>query len=477
MGGIMSEDKVTDGRDFCETKTCAEAPPPARAMGWRELYLKEDWWAIYLGLGITIVALLAFLNGSKLVQTLSINPGGLKWTTLGQVGAYFSANIGTYLLQMLCWLVIFGATTRIMGMKLSEFIPSFIILYLLSIVMFTISGWAHAAQYNLEPPLVALILGLIIANIIRVPKWMDSGFRVEYYIKTGIVLLGATFPITLVLTAGPYALIQATFISVATCLVIYFAATKIFGLDKRLGAVMGVGGAVCGVSGSMAAASAVGAKKDYMYISVTLVVVWALVMILFIPFVSRALGLPAGVAGAWVGTSEFADAAGFAAATAYGHMAGNENAAIQGFTLMKVIGRDMWIGIWSFVFAMIACLKWEKEECQTRPNAMEIWWRFPKFVIGFLVASLFMTLLTAGYSQAAFNGVVKPGLIMPIVSLRTWAFIFCFLSIGLTTRFRELKSSGLKPFIAFTIGVAVNVVLGFVLSVYVFGGHWAALGK
>ncbi|MDA8088297.1 MAG: putative sulfate exporter family transporter, partial [Nitrospiraceae bacterium] len=300
---------------------------------------------------------------------------------------------------------------------------------------------------------------------------------VEYYIKTGIVLFGATFPITLIVSAGPVALFQATLISVSTCLVIYFMATKVFGLDKRFGSVLGVGGAVCGVSASMAIASSVGAKKDYLYTTVTLVVVYALIMILFIPFVSKALGLHPGIAGAWVGTSEFADAAGFAAATAYGKMAGNENAAIQGFTLMKVIGRDMWIGIWSFIFALIACLKWEKEECGTTPNAMEIWWRFPKFVIGFLAASLFMTAVTAGYASADFGKVVKPGLILPIVSLRTWAFIFCFLSIGLTTRFRELKSAGLKPFLAFTTGVVVNVVLGFVLSVYVFGGHWSALGK
>ncbi len=144
---------------------------------------------------------------------------------------------------------------------------------------------------------------------------------------------------------------------------------------------------------------------------------------------------------------------------------------------MKVIGRDMWIGIWSFIFAMIACFKWEKEECGTRPNAMEIWWRFPKFVIGFFAASLFMTVLTSGYSPADFNGSVKPGLILPIVSLRTWAFIFCFLSIGLTTRFRELKATGVRPFLSFTVGVLVNVALGFILSVYVFGNYWMNLGK
>ena len=463
--------------DYCETEVCVEEAPPAPTpMGWKELYLKEDWWAIYLGIGLMLVTIIAYFLGSNIIKSLTINPGGLKWSSFGQLLGHFQQNIHLYLLQLLVWLVIFGVSTRIMGVKLSQFLPSFIILYILSVIMFSISGWVNAARYNLEPPLVALILGLILANVLPLPKWLDSGFRVEYYIKTGIVLLGATFPVTLILTAGPVALLQATIISVSTCLVIYFTATKFFGLDKRLASVIGVGGSVCGVSASMAIASSVKAKKEDLYTSVTLVVVWALVMIIILPFVSKLLNLAPGVAGAWIGTSEFADAAGFAAASTYGKMVGNENAAIQGFTLMKVIGRDMWIGIWSFVFAMIACLKWEKEECGIRPSAMEIWWRFPKFVIGFFLATFLMTGITTGYSTAVFNSTVKPNLIMPLVSIRTWTFIFCFLSIGLTTRFRELKAAGWKPFGAFTTGVAVNFILGFLLSVFVFGGYWSALG-
>ena len=81
--------------------------------------------------------------------------------------------------------------------------------------------------------------------------------------------------------------------------------------------------------------------------------------------------------------AELAFAAGFAAATTYGKMAGNEDAAIKSFTLMKVIGRDLWIGIWSLVFATIATLVWEKGQSGRKPDAREIWWRFPKFVIGF----------------------------------------------------------------------------------------------
>ena len=446
-----------------------------KKLGWRELYLKEDWWAVWIGLGLMVIAILLFVNGSTVLKSLAINPGGLKWSSWGQLQDHFTQNAHLYLLQFIAWLVIFGASARVMGIKLSEFIPSFVFLYLLSIVMFAISGWAKAAEFNMEPPLVALVLGLVLANLFRLPAWLDSALRVEYFIKLGIVLLGATFPITLVLTAGPVAIAQATVISLATCLTIFFIATRVFGLDRRLAAVIGVGGSVCGVSASMAIAASVGAKKEHLYTSVTLVVGWALVMILILPFISRALNLHPGVAGAWIGTSEFADAAGFAAASAYGKMAGNEDVAIKAFTLMKVIGRDLWIGIWSFAWALVATLVWEGKERGTKPDVREVWWRFPKFVIGFFVASLLMTMVTNSYSIADFNNVVKPGLILPLVSLRTWAFIFCFLSIGLTTRFRDLAPVGWKTFSAFSLGVLMNVVLGYILSVYVFGSYWSNL--
>ena len=86
-----------------------------------------------------------------------------------------------------------------------------------------------------------------------------------------------------------------------------------------------------------------------------------------------------------------------------------------------------------------------------------------------------MTVFTGSFSTADFNSTVRPNVLLPLVSLRTWAFIFCFLSIGLTTRFRDLQAVGWKSFWAFTIGVAVNVVLGYILSVIVFGGYWASI--
>lgn len=195
------------------------------------------------------------------------------------------------------------------------------------------------------------------------------------------------------------------------------------------------------------------------------------------------LHLPTGVAGAWIGTSEFADAAGIAAAQAYGGfagkidgIAGTTDQALQAFTLMKVVGRDMWIGIWAFVLAIVATTRWETSPAGNRPDVREIRHRFPKFVIGFLVTSAIVTAATGHYTLQDYNKIAVPGLVGPIKDLRSWAFIFCFFSIGLTTRFRDLAVAGRTPFVAFSAGVAVNVLLGFALSVYVFGTYWASLG-
>jgi uncharacterized membrane protein YadS len=192
-----------------------------------------------------------------------------------------------------------------------------------------------------------------------------------------------------------------------------------------------------------------------------------------LPLVSRALGLPTGVAGAWIGTSEFADAAGLAAAQTYsgyagqGGITGTPEAAVQAFTLMKVIGRDVWIGVWALVLSIIATTRWENDGVTSRADAGEIWRRFPKFVIGFLIASVIVSLAARGLSYDAYKKTLTPEFVAPLQGLRNWAFIFCFLSIGLTTRLRDLATAGARPFYAFTAGVVVNVILGYILSTMV----------
>ncbi len=445
----------------------------------------EDWWAVLLGLGLVALGYALFESGSSLSWLAVVPPS---WSTPHQLLAHFAANWERYAAQFLVWLVIISVALVTLGYRLRETIPGFLFLYIVSVVIFAIGQWADAIHYNLEPPLVALILGLVLANFGVLPRGLDAAFRVEFYVKLGIVLLGATLPFTLIVWAGPVALIQASIVSVVTFLVI-FALARTLGLDPRFAATLGVGGAVCGVSAAIAVAAAVGARKQDAPVVISIVIVWAIVMIFALPLVSSALDLPAGVGGAWIGTSEFADAAGLAAAQAYGDIAAHVRSAASGgaapaiadqsiaaFTLMKVVGRDIWIGVWAVILSIVATTRWETTGIENRGKASEIWRRFPKFVIGFIIASAFITLVAQQVGHAQFGKVLNPNLIVPIKNLRTWAFAFGFLSIGLTMRFRELASAGLKPVIAFSFGVVVNVALGFVLSALVFGAYWATLG-
>ena len=440
---------------------------------------REDWLAVIIGVGLIAAAVALFSNGAS-IRWIAIAPQ--KWSHLSEVGAQLHDHAVQFAALFALWAAVFSVATSALGYRTREFLGTFALVYLVSVALYFLGLWDQAARYSLEPPLVGLVLGLLVSNTLGLPAWTQAGLRVELYIKTGIVLLGTGLPLTLIAWAGPVALLQAGIVSVVTFGVIYLAATGL-GLDRRLAAVLGTGGAVCGVSASIAISGAVGARKEHAPISISLVVFWAIALILVLPLVARSLGLSTGVAGAWIGTSELADATGLAAAQIYGGFAGkvagisgNADAAVNAFTLMKVIGRDVWIGVWAFVLSIVATTLWQSEGAQ-RADAAQIWRRFPKFVLGFLLASVLVTLVSRGYSYADYKKLVLPSLVTPLQSLRIWAFTFTFLSIGLTTRIRDFAAVGVRPFYAFTAGVVVNVVLGYVLSTHVFVDFWTRLGQ
>jgi uncharacterized membrane protein YadS len=540
-----------------DSKNAASQSPS----GFEKLWKTEDWWAVWLGLLIVVVALAVYAGGSS-IKGWAVVPGG--WADTAGLVKDFGTNIGSYIVVFLMFAVVFTLSMAIMGRKVAEFVPGFIILFLGSMAMLYLAGWKVMKEYDLGAPLLALLIGLIIGNIIKMPEWFKTSLRTEYYIKTGIVLLGATLPLTLIFTAGPFAFLQATIVSVTTWLTIYLAATKLFGLEKQFGAVLGAGGAVCGVSASIAVGGAVKAKKDHIAIGIGVVSIWAIIMIFALTFITKAMiptMLSPGEAGAWVGTSEFADAAGFAVVAEIANKYGDS--AINAFTLMKVIGRDIWIGIWCLVLSIVSVMFWEKQSggASQRIGAGIIWERFPKFVLGFFAASIIMSFIAAAppadyvgkakkvdtfkssaesikydadfstftppaaladrFSYDAATGGISfrghmtleehdalraaiaaddpdradklaalkqlrfksdwfaskltPDLISPIKKLREWAFVICFLGIGLSTRFAELATFGMRPFWAFTVGVLVNVPLGYFLSTVVFKNFWSKL--
>jgi len=532
---------------------------------------------VWLGLGVVFLALAVYFAGSS-IASWAVKPGG--WATLGDLGADVSKNLPRFLMIFTIFGAVFTLSMAVMGRNVRQFVPGFIILFLGSTAIFYLSAWDLVKKADLGAPLLALIVGLVIGNIVRLPEWFQTSLLTEYYIKTGIVLLGATLPLTLIFKAGPIAFVQATIVSVCTWLTIFFAATRIFGLDKQFGAVLGAGGAVCGVSASIAVGGAVKAKKDHIAISIAIVSVWAIVMILVLSIVVKwmvPVPISPGEAGAWTGTSEFADAAGFAVVAELstviesGGIRGengelmNPDDPINAFTLMKVIGRDIWIGIWCLILAVVSVVFWEKKDSSEKAvGAGIIWERFPKFVLGFFAASIIMTFvssrppadwvgtapLVGTYKSSAekivyaadfsdyevptelssrvkidddglayantgramtlhefevlksaipvddanrqdklgafkqlrfssdwFESDLRKKVITPIKNLRSWAFVLCFLCIGLSTRFADLLTFGLKPFWAFTFGVAVNVPVGYFLSTVVFSKFWSNISS
>ncbi len=548
--------------------------------GVRKLWTTEDYWAVWLGLGIVALALATYAGGGS-IRGWAVKPGS--WSSFAQLGADLGAHLGGIVAIFLVFGVVFTVSIALMGRRISEFIPGYILLFLGSTAVFYLSGWRLMQKADLGPPLLALLVGLVIGNVIQIPAWFRTALRTEYYIKTGIVLLGATLPLTLIWNAGWVAFLQATIVSVTTWLTIYLAATRLFGLEPQFGAVLGAGGAVCGVSASIAVGGAVKAHKDHIAIAIAVVSLWAIVMILILSVVLKFMvpaAISPGEAGAWVGTSEFADAAGFAVVAelsavierggivaAAGQPPLNADDPVNTFTLMKVIGRDIWIGIWCLILAIVSVVFWEgKDASQRAVGGGVIWERFPKFVLGFFAASIVMTGVTSrvpatwvgvapfegtfktkaetlrysadfsGYvvpEQLAGKVTIDPGsktlryasdgvpmtlrefdllkdaisaddagrrdkigafkqlhlasdwyasslmprVISPIKSLREWAFVLCFLCIGLSTRFADLMTFGLKPFWAFTIGVLVNVPLGYLLSTVVFSRFWSNISR
>src|SRR5579862_9691773 len=377
-----------------------------RSARWSDLVRQDDWWAIWIGLGLVVVAASLFAGGES-IKWIAIAPQ--KWSHWSDVWAQLQAHAVQFAALFALLAVLFGIGASALGFRASQFLPAFALVYAISLAIYFLGQWDQASHYNLEPPLVALALGLLVSNTVGVARWAQAGLRVEFFIKTGIVLLGAGLPLTLIAWAGPVAIVQAGIISLVTFAVIFFSG-RALGLDRRLAAVLGTGGAVCGVSGSIAVAGAVGAKKEQVSIAISLVVLWAIVMIFVLPLAARGLGLSTGVAGAWIGTSEFADAAGLAAAQTYGGYAGNvpgiagsASAAVNAFTLMKVIGRDVWIGVWAFVLSIVATTRWESTGVRGRAGAGEIWRRFPKFVLGFLIASAIITIVSRGYDYVSYK--------------------------------------------------------------------------
>ncbi len=416
---------------------------------WSSLWRKEDWWAVWLGFIILGLA-------SGRVVTWIPNIG--KWTT-DLSAAIIVGDIPYFVLLGIGILVLTSAA--ILGMKenVKRYWAGFPIVFLFSFLAFLLASQKQIKdQWGLEYAIWALVIGLLISNTVGTPRWLKPAVKTEMFIKIGLVLLGAEILFQKILTGGMFGMIQALLVVLLIWYLCYLLAVKV-GLTKSFASILATGVSICGVSAAIAAGGAVkGDPKEISY-TVSLVLLVAMPMLVFLPFIAKAIGLPDAVAGAWIGGTIDTTPAVVAAGALYSRTSMDVAAIVK-------MSQNVLIGVAAFVMALFWVFRVERRAGE-KPSAMEIWYKFPKFILGFIVASLVFSLLLVPILGAepvdVTLGVTK--------GLRGWFFALAFVCIGLETKFTELAKMGRgKPFAVFLVAQVCNILLTYFIAWALFGG-------
>lgn len=316
----------------------------------------------------------------------------------------------------------------------------------------------------IEYPVYAIVIGLlgnVVLTQLGVRERLSGGFRTEFFIKTGLVLLGASINFAVIVSAAGPAIVQAVVLITVVFGFTWWLGGRL-GLDAKLRALLSSAVSICGVSAAIAAAGAVQAKKEQLAYTASLVILFALPSIFLLPAAADALNLSPAVAGAWIGGNIDTTAA----VSAAGAIVGEE--ALQIATIVKTTQNAL-LGIVAVALTAYFAFRVERSADSARPKARELWERFPKFVLGFLAASIIATafIATVGSDTA------RP-LISTVNDLRTIFLILAFVSIGLEFRVAPLREAGWRPIGVFASATVVNLLVGLGLAVLLFSGFAAA---
>lgn len=349
-----------------------------------------------------------------------------------------------------------------MGQSWRQFPLAFLFVFVIAVLAFVLAGQKVVKHYNLEYALWALVVGLIVSNTIGTPKFARPAIRTEFYIKTGLVLLGAEVLFNRLLTLGTAGVFVSWVVTPIVLIGTYAFGQRVLKMESRsLNMVICADMSVCGVSAAIATAAACRAKKEELSLAIGLSLAFTVVMMVLMPPVVQWMGLGPVVGGAWIGGT--IDSTGAVAAA--GGMLGETALAVA--ATVKMI-QNILIGFVAFGVAVYWVTVVERSAGSPRPSAMEIWRRFPKFVLGFLGASLLFSALSAGSPtmQATTGAVIGD----TTETLRGWLFCLAFVSIGLETNFRELSRFfvGGKPLVLYVCGQALNLMLSLAMCWLVF---------
>lgn len=360
--------------------------------------------------------------------------------------------------------VFFGIGKAIMGESIGKFMVGFPVVFLIAVLAYMAETQSLMKYWGFGFPLWAIIFGLLISNTIGTPKWVQPAVATEFFIKTGLVLLGAEVLFNKILAIGKPGIFVAWICTPITLILTYWFGQKVVKMpSKTLNITISADMSVCGVSAAIATAAACRAKKEELTLAIGLSMVFTAVCMVAQPAFAKLVGLPQILAGAWMGSTIDSTGAVAAAGAFYG------DKALYVAATIKMI-QNVLIGVTAFCVAVYWC---SRVECT--PGAQvswwEVWYRFPKFVIGFIVASIVFSVIDQGMGADMSTVMVDQGVLRGFTRIaREWFFALAFASIGLETNFREFGEyfKGGKPVTLYVFGQSFQLMLTLIVAYIMF---------
>ncbi len=411
----------------------------------------QDWASVVAGFALILFVI---ITGYATSTPAFGGKGG--WAAGHDFSGMFGA--GTLWLSILYSFLVFGIAA-LAGMVFSgdnfrKFVTGFVFIYLLALLAQFIASYTPFKNLGLETVLFSLLIGLLIGNFTRLPNWIRTGIQTELYVKIGLILLGATILFRDILTAGSLGMIQAVIVVSA---VWYFAfwISKKMKIDDEFSTMLASAVSICGVSAAIATAGAINGDKKKLSFIISLVLIVAIPMMILLPIIAKWMGLTEMVTGAWLGGT--IDTTG--AVVAAGTIAGETG--LKYATIVK-FSQNVLLGVAAFAISVFWTYRRGNGSARgEHVPARIIWDRFPKFVLGFIVASLLFSFALNAETAASAGKVMK--------SFSGFWFNLAFISIGLETRFSDFRQmESKKPFYSFLIAQTFNIFFTLVVSYILF---------
>lgn len=308
---------------------------------------------------------------------------------------------------------------------------------LAALITLGILARAIGASTVVNSLIVAIVLGVLVAALIGVPSWAEPGVdRYKLLLETGIVLLGASVSIDQLVATGP--IIVALAVSVIVVGVGFTEVVgRVLGIGRDLRPLLAAGGSVCGVSAVVAVGSSIDSDESVITYAAGMILLFDAVTLVAFPVAGTLLGIPDRLFGVWAGLSLFSTGPAAAVGFSMSETAG------QWATVTKLI-RNTFIGILSVSYTI------NRVGDAEQTDVSQVWSRFPKFLVGFVLIAVLANLNMVDESTRASISLVSD-----------WLFTLAFVGLGIELNPSQFQTTGLRPFTVVLMQFLVITVLAY----------------